>query len=172
MVSKTSIKLYNINILAAKEIHKKVKKWINLYEKIEAVDYGSNEWFQLLLEAGDHEFVCDNVEVVLGRNLLNRELWKLYIEYLEKFEPIYMLQIYSKYCRFFLDDIEMKEKYKAAISTHGGTNLPWENLFDFEKNAEIRYFGRPRRIRLSKSLKRAELKENLVISDADLCVSE
>ena len=109
---------------------------ISLYERIQAAENDIDEWFKLLCEAEDHTFVCHNVEYRLGANLLNLQLWKLYIEYLKTAEPKQMLHVYSKYCRFFLDDSEMKEKYKAEMEVFGPIKLPWKNLFDFEEAAQ------------------------------------
>ena len=86
----------------------------------------------LLKSAGDVEFVKHNVEDRLGRNLKNKKLWKLYLKYLAKVDPREMLQVYSKYCRFFLDDVEMVDEYEAQVQRYGPVEVPWKNLFHFE----------------------------------------
>uniref|UniRef100_A0AC35GCI3 Uncharacterized protein n=1 Tax=Panagrolaimus sp. PS1159 TaxID=55785 RepID=A0AC35GCI3_9BILA len=107
-----------------------------LYSEIKAVENDVEEWFKLVSkfgdEADDEEFVRHNVEYRLGSNLLDIKLWKLYIEYLRIHDSKEMLQIYSKYCRFFLDDFEMKEKYKNEVEKYGPVFVSWKNLFDFE----------------------------------------
>uniref|UniRef100_A0AC35FYA2 Uncharacterized protein n=1 Tax=Panagrolaimus sp. PS1159 TaxID=55785 RepID=A0AC35FYA2_9BILA len=77
------------------------------------------KWFENLLEVGDTEFVIHNVEYRIGGNLLDKKLWKLYIKFLENSDTNKMLEVYSKYCRFFLDDFEMKEEYKAKVEKYG-----------------------------------------------------
>uniref|UniRef100_A0A914P0V4 Uncharacterized protein n=1 Tax=Panagrolaimus davidi TaxID=227884 RepID=A0A914P0V4_9BILA len=107
-----------------------------LYAEIKAVENNVEEWFKLVSkfgdEANDEEFVRHNVEYRLGSNLLDIKLWKLYIEYLRIHDSKEMLQVYSKYCRFFLDDFEMKEKYKNEVEKYGPVFVSWKNLFDFE----------------------------------------
>uniref|UniRef100_A0AC34G1Y4 Uncharacterized protein n=1 Tax=Panagrolaimus sp. ES5 TaxID=591445 RepID=A0AC34G1Y4_9BILA len=86
----------------------------------------------MLREAEDDEFICHNVEYRLGSNLLDKHLWKLYIEFLRERNPKEMLQIYSKYCRFFIGDSEVKKKYRQEAAEFGPVKVRWENLFDFE----------------------------------------
>ena len=43
-----------------------------------------------------------------------------------------MLQIYSCYCRYFLDDLGMRENYKSATKIFGPSIIYWENPFEFE----------------------------------------
>lgn len=47
-----------------------------------------------------------------------------------------LLKTYSKYCRLFLSDTEMREEYKEAVEKHGSIPLPWTNSFEFEKSQE------------------------------------
>uniref|UniRef100_A0A914Q3Y5 Uncharacterized protein n=1 Tax=Panagrolaimus davidi TaxID=227884 RepID=A0A914Q3Y5_9BILA len=66
-------------------------------------------------ETNDHEFVVQNIEAALGKNPFNKEIWKEYIEYLRKIDPIEMLNIYSRCCHFFVDDWEIRENYLKEI---------------------------------------------------------
>lgn len=104
----------------------------NLYDKIKAVEKDSKQWFQFLEETEDNEFISHNVEYRLGSNLLDKDLWKLYIEFLRQWNPKEMLQAYSKYCRFFISDLEMREKYRTIAYELGPVKVPWENPFEFE----------------------------------------
>ena len=47
-----------------------------------------------------------------------------------------MLHIYSRYCRYFLDDLKMKEIYEAEIQKFGPSIVTWKNPFDFELSQE------------------------------------
>ena len=94
------------------------------------------KWFGLLCEAEDDEFVMNNVEFRLGTNLLHKQLWKIYIEFLRDRNPKEMLHLYSRYCRFFLDDYKMKEKYRAETEKYGRIHVPWKNPFAFEQKFE------------------------------------
>uniref|UniRef100_A0A914QHV3 Uncharacterized protein n=1 Tax=Panagrolaimus davidi TaxID=227884 RepID=A0A914QHV3_9BILA len=107
---------------------------LELYPRIKAAESGDIEkWFQLLVEVDDVDFVKDNVECRLGKNLFYVQLWKLYLAFLkEKKQYKTLLETYSKYCRFFLDDKEMLEEYKQKMIEHGPIKLEWKNLFDFE----------------------------------------
>uniref|UniRef100_A0A914PJG2 Uncharacterized protein n=1 Tax=Panagrolaimus davidi TaxID=227884 RepID=A0A914PJG2_9BILA len=105
----------------------------DLYLKIKAAEDNVDEWFKLLLEVEDVDFVKDNVELRLGKDYFDVQLWKLYIGFLEQNGQYKrLIQTYSKYCRFFLDDHEMLEKYTNDMSEYGPINLPWLNLYEFE----------------------------------------
>uniref|UniRef100_A0AC35FF79 DUF38 domain-containing protein n=1 Tax=Panagrolaimus sp. PS1159 TaxID=55785 RepID=A0AC35FF79_9BILA len=111
---------------------KRYKAMKDLYVKIKAAEDDVEEWFKLLTEVGIDKFVQHNVEFRLSNNLFDTKLWKLYIDFLKLEHPKEMFLWYSKYCRFFLDDLEMKEKYKKEYEEYGPVHLPWDNLFDFE----------------------------------------
>uniref|UniRef100_A0A914R2L9 Uncharacterized protein n=1 Tax=Panagrolaimus davidi TaxID=227884 RepID=A0A914R2L9_9BILA len=66
-----------------------------LYSKILIADNKSDEeWFNLIIEVKDIEFVANNIEWRIGNNNLNcQKLWKLYLRYLEKND--------TKVCAFF-----------------------------------------------------------------------
>uniref|UniRef100_A0AC34G2L9 Uncharacterized protein n=1 Tax=Panagrolaimus sp. ES5 TaxID=591445 RepID=A0AC34G2L9_9BILA len=104
-----------------------------LYKKIKAAKDDVETWFKLLLEVGIEDFVVHVVEYRIACNLNDQKLWKLYIEYLKEISPKKMLKWYSKYCRFFLDDFEMKAKYETEMKEYGPVKLSWANLFEFEK---------------------------------------
>uniref|UniRef100_A0AC34FSL0 Uncharacterized protein n=1 Tax=Panagrolaimus sp. ES5 TaxID=591445 RepID=A0AC34FSL0_9BILA len=105
-----------------------------LYSKIKDAEDDVDQWFNLLLEVGIDDFVTQNMEYRIVGNLNDDKLWKIYIGYLKDVNPKKMLLWYSKYCRFFLDDLEMKEKYRDEMTSYGRPiKLPWRNLFDFEK---------------------------------------
>uniref|UniRef100_A0A914Q454 Uncharacterized protein n=1 Tax=Panagrolaimus davidi TaxID=227884 RepID=A0A914Q454_9BILA len=103
-----------------------------LYDKIKAVEHNVKEWFNLLLEVNDIDFVMHNVENRLGKNLFNIELWKLYLTFLEKHgEYSRLLEVLSLYCRFFMDDEEMKEKYQTQMAKFGFSNLSLKTVYAF-----------------------------------------
>uniref|UniRef100_A0AC35G5G0 F-box domain-containing protein n=1 Tax=Panagrolaimus sp. PS1159 TaxID=55785 RepID=A0AC35G5G0_9BILA len=91
------------------------KRMKRLYTKIKSVEKNVEEWFKALKEAEDEEFVEHNVEYRIGSDLTNKKLWKMYIEYLKENNQEKLLQTYSKYCRFFLNDIKMIEEYRKAV---------------------------------------------------------
>uniref|UniRef100_A0A914QBF0 Uncharacterized protein n=1 Tax=Panagrolaimus davidi TaxID=227884 RepID=A0A914QBF0_9BILA len=102
-----------------------------LWYKIRANKEDLEKWFKLLLEADDNNFVKDTVEYRLGKNCLDVKLWKLYLTFLKEHgEHKRLLETYSKYCRFFMDDEEMKEKYKKDKLEYGPIDLPWNNFFN------------------------------------------
>uniref|UniRef100_A0A914Y5Y1 F-box domain-containing protein n=1 Tax=Panagrolaimus superbus TaxID=310955 RepID=A0A914Y5Y1_9BILA len=104
-----------------------------LYDKIKAAEEDIFQWFTLLKEADDEEFLQQNIEYKLGGNLHNLELWILYFDYLkENNKQKELLHLYSKYCRFYIDDFEVKERYKAEVEKHGPITVEWKNSFVFE----------------------------------------
>uniref|UniRef100_A0A914YDX5 Crooked neck protein n=1 Tax=Panagrolaimus superbus TaxID=310955 RepID=A0A914YDX5_9BILA len=123
----------------SREVVQKYQRMKDLYTRIKAAEAricSVEEWFGLLCEAENHEFVCHNAEYRLGMNLADKELWILYINYLQKHDPQIMLQLLSKYCRVFLDDAEMKQKYKEAVAKYGPVIVKWTNIFEFETAEE------------------------------------
>uniref|UniRef100_A0A914QYR9 DUF38 domain-containing protein n=1 Tax=Panagrolaimus davidi TaxID=227884 RepID=A0A914QYR9_9BILA len=119
--------------LPSAKLVKRYKEMKALYPKIKAAEGDDDKWFKLLLETNDDAFVKDNVENCLGNNLLNVELWKLYMDNLKQScQYKCLLKLYSKYCRFFLDDTEMKKEYKEAMLKYENINIQWDNLLEFE----------------------------------------
>uniref|UniRef100_A0A914PK16 Uncharacterized protein n=1 Tax=Panagrolaimus davidi TaxID=227884 RepID=A0A914PK16_9BILA len=105
----------------------------NHYVKLRTYEADIIEWFMLLCDVNDIDFVKENVENRLGQDYFSVKLWRLYLAFLkERGEYKSLLETYSKYCRFFLDDLKMKEQYKNATIQYGQIKLPWDNLFDFE----------------------------------------
>uniref|UniRef100_A0A914PL54 Uncharacterized protein n=1 Tax=Panagrolaimus davidi TaxID=227884 RepID=A0A914PL54_9BILA len=118
----------------SKDLYKRCEEMMLLYPKIRAAFGDIDEWFQLLLKVNDDIYLKHNVEYRIGQNLHDVKLWKIYINYLKQNgQHKYLLGTYSKYCRFFLDDDEMKIEYQKAMLEHGPVRIPWENLFEFEK---------------------------------------
>uniref|UniRef100_A0AC34GSH5 Uncharacterized protein n=1 Tax=Panagrolaimus sp. ES5 TaxID=591445 RepID=A0AC34GSH5_9BILA len=120
----------------SKQLVQKYEEMKALYTKIQAAEDDVQKWFNLLLEVGIDEFVYQVVEHRILGNLFDVKLWKIYFQHLKKTNPKKMLLCYSKYCRFFLDDAEMKAEYKVELEKFDGhVLLPWTNLFDFEEAA-------------------------------------
>uniref|UniRef100_A0A914Q9A0 Uncharacterized protein n=1 Tax=Panagrolaimus davidi TaxID=227884 RepID=A0A914Q9A0_9BILA len=103
-----------------------------LYEKIISAKNDVKKWFKLICQVKDNEYICNNVEYRIGNDMTNKELWKLYIKYLQKTDTKRLLYIYSCYCRFFLDDVKMKDDYEKACKKYGPSIVHWKNVFDFE----------------------------------------
>uniref|UniRef100_A0A914PKG7 F-box domain-containing protein n=1 Tax=Panagrolaimus davidi TaxID=227884 RepID=A0A914PKG7_9BILA len=119
--------------IPSKKVIKRYEEMKDLYHKIKAAEDNVDEWFKLLLAVEDVDFVKDNVELRLGKDYFDVQLWKLYIGFLkQKGEYKRLIQTYSKYCRFFLDDHEMLKKYKNDMSEYGPMNLLWYNFYEFE----------------------------------------
>uniref|UniRef100_A0AC35EUT2 Uncharacterized protein n=1 Tax=Panagrolaimus sp. PS1159 TaxID=55785 RepID=A0AC35EUT2_9BILA len=109
-----------------------------LYQKITAVQEDDDKWFKLLLETNDDAFVKNNAEWRLGNYLLNVELRKLYMDYLKQScQYKCLLELYSKYCLFFLDDTEMKKEYKEAMLKYEHRYIQGDNLFEFKVTNEV-----------------------------------
>uniref|UniRef100_A0A914Y827 Uncharacterized protein n=1 Tax=Panagrolaimus superbus TaxID=310955 RepID=A0A914Y827_9BILA len=63
--------------------HEAMKK---LYQKIKAVEKDEEKWIETMFESGDIEFVEHNIEYRIGKDLTNKKLWKLYIQFLKKYD--------------------------------------------------------------------------------------
>uniref|UniRef100_A0A914PIV0 Uncharacterized protein n=1 Tax=Panagrolaimus davidi TaxID=227884 RepID=A0A914PIV0_9BILA len=111
----------------------KSKEMYNLYQQIKEANDDYEEWIQLLSSVNDHEFLKNTVEIRIGKNLTDKKLWKAYIKYLESYNVKEMLQVYSKYCRFFLDDVEMLKEYLEKGKQHGSIEVIWKPQYSFER---------------------------------------
>uniref|UniRef100_A0AC35F225 Uncharacterized protein n=1 Tax=Panagrolaimus sp. PS1159 TaxID=55785 RepID=A0AC35F225_9BILA len=69
--------------LIPKSIIRTVERMKCLYSKIKAVEENDEEWFKVFMEAHDEEFIEQNIKYRIGQDLTNKNLWKLYIEYLK-----------------------------------------------------------------------------------------
>uniref|UniRef100_A0AC34F833 Uncharacterized protein n=1 Tax=Panagrolaimus sp. ES5 TaxID=591445 RepID=A0AC34F833_9BILA len=130
----------NVCSTPPKELVERYQKYADLYEKLVTVDGSDEEWLELILEADDVDFVKHNFEYILGSELDNKNIWNMYLSFLQKHDIDTMLQTYSKYCRLFRDDTEMKEKYQNAVKKHredGILTVPWTDTFCFEKYDEL-----------------------------------
>lgn len=67
-----------------KEIFLLYKQNEKLYEEIVAAENDTEKWFQLVAQVEDIEYVCNNVEYKIGNDLINVQLWKLYLNFLKK----------------------------------------------------------------------------------------
>uniref|UniRef100_A0A914P833 Uncharacterized protein n=1 Tax=Panagrolaimus davidi TaxID=227884 RepID=A0A914P833_9BILA len=106
----------------------------SLYHKIISVEDDVEEWFDALLETRDFSFVMHNVECRLGKSLFDIKLWKLYLSFLEnQREYRRLLETYSKYCQFFMDDEEMSEKYKKELATLGWSDVSTHEIYAFNR---------------------------------------
>uniref|UniRef100_A0AC34GY76 Uncharacterized protein n=1 Tax=Panagrolaimus sp. ES5 TaxID=591445 RepID=A0AC34GY76_9BILA len=114
----------------------------DIYVRIQEATENVEEWFKLICETNDDIFIRHNSMYRLSKDLTDKKLWNLYINYLQQKDPLEMLQIYSKYCRFFLDDFKMKENYKNEAKKFGSPVIvPWENDFEFEEMGKNDNFG-------------------------------
>uniref|UniRef100_A0A914QI13 Uncharacterized protein n=1 Tax=Panagrolaimus davidi TaxID=227884 RepID=A0A914QI13_9BILA len=111
-----------------------------LYERIKESENDLEKWFSLLFEANDRKFIIHNIEYRIGGDLLNKKLWKIYIKYLKEENDFHgLFHLYSKYCRFFLDDFEMKAEYETEVKKYGENlikpwiEVPWTGPYDFEE---------------------------------------
>uniref|UniRef100_A0A914PM66 Uncharacterized protein n=1 Tax=Panagrolaimus davidi TaxID=227884 RepID=A0A914PM66_9BILA len=150
----------------SKDLYKRCEEMISLYPKIEAAKGDKDEWFQLLLKVNDDKYLKDNVEFHIGYDFHDVKLWKIYINYLKQNGQYkYLLGIYSKYCRFFLDDDEMKIEYHKAMLEHGPVYLPWKNLFEFEKGCDMEEIENP-----DEKEDDAQSSEDLIPFDKSICL--
>uniref|UniRef100_A0A914PQ72 Uncharacterized protein n=1 Tax=Panagrolaimus davidi TaxID=227884 RepID=A0A914PQ72_9BILA len=86
-----------------------------LWEKINLHKDNPVRWIQYLKETNDHEFIVQNIEVALAKMPFTKSAWKAYILYLKTVDIFEMLNVYSRYCHFFVDDWKMREMYRLEI---------------------------------------------------------
>uniref|UniRef100_A0AC35ETY6 Uncharacterized protein n=1 Tax=Panagrolaimus sp. PS1159 TaxID=55785 RepID=A0AC35ETY6_9BILA len=96
---------------------KNYEKNLSLLKQLQEAGDDDKEWLKCLKQLENEEFVIANMELRLGSKMscTNKEIWKYYIEYLRDKNPIAMLEVYLRYCRFFISDIEMIKEYRNEI---------------------------------------------------------
>uniref|UniRef100_A0A914Q621 Uncharacterized protein n=1 Tax=Panagrolaimus davidi TaxID=227884 RepID=A0A914Q621_9BILA len=117
----------------SKSLIEKIERMEKLYWRIKAASGNLEKWIKIMVGTNDAEFVKHNIEQKLGNDLTNKKLWRLYIDYLRKNDRKEMLQVYSKYCRYFLEDTKMKEEYQRETEKMDEiVFVQWKNPFEFE----------------------------------------
>uniref|UniRef100_A0A914Q520 Uncharacterized protein n=1 Tax=Panagrolaimus davidi TaxID=227884 RepID=A0A914Q520_9BILA len=98
------------------------------------------KWMNMLFEWEDKKFGVQTLECELSKNFGDKHFWKAYINVMKVQNFKVMLNIYRRYTRLFLSDIEMKEKYnkemKKIDKITGFNDLPELEYYLFEKNCE------------------------------------
>uniref|UniRef100_A0A914Q7Q2 Uncharacterized protein n=1 Tax=Panagrolaimus davidi TaxID=227884 RepID=A0A914Q7Q2_9BILA len=123
--------------------------WGSNYLKLDYFHRRVINWHMITIYERDLYYPHDQLKLCLRKFEQQTSYFviAIYINYLKQNGQCkYLLGIYSKYCRFFLDDDEMNKEYEEAMREHGPVHLPWENLFEFEKScdmeeAEDQYFS-------------------------------
>ena len=111
----------------------KYQKALNLYEVIKGKPL---EEYVYLLK--DEDFAIECIEWELGRSPTSQKLWNFYIKFLKDHEkPGELLNVYSRYCRLFVSDQQMREEYLAQIRRSEATlNVTkwWIDYIGIEKH--------------------------------------
>ena len=80
----------------------------------ESIKDASFEEYVYLLS--DIEFAIETIEWKLGSHPLMESFWKFYIKFLkDKCRRMDLLNVYSRYCRLFIADTEMRAEYLVEI---------------------------------------------------------
>uniref|UniRef100_A0AC34FVC2 Uncharacterized protein n=1 Tax=Panagrolaimus sp. ES5 TaxID=591445 RepID=A0AC34FVC2_9BILA len=114
-------------------------KNLEIFKEMRSTDISEGYKFvEVLKKTENDEFVIKNTECQLAINGWSQNLWKAYIKYLEieKKDFMAMLQVLSRYCRLFISDKNMNEKYQKKVeemSQHfDGISEFWIDLIKFE----------------------------------------
>ena len=111
----------------------KYQKALNLYEVIKGKPL--EEYVYLLKDA---EFAIECIEWELGRSPTSQILWNFYIKFLKDHEKSpELLNVYSRYCRLFVSDQQMREEYLAQIrESEAALNVTkwWIDYIGIEKH--------------------------------------
>ena len=66
------------------ELYQRYKKASELYAQMIAAGDDDEKWFNLIIEVEDEQFVCFHINCRLGKNPLNKRLWKMFIKFQER----------------------------------------------------------------------------------------
>jgi hypothetical protein len=111
-----------------------VDKTKELLQLIKSSEDNVEEWFKWITLVENEKFIRFNAEYRLSKDMSNKQLWKLYIRFLKENNQKEMLQVYSKYCRFFDDDKEMLQEYWLSEKWYGPAYVKFDKLYHFEKS--------------------------------------
>uniref|UniRef100_A0AC34G617 Uncharacterized protein n=1 Tax=Panagrolaimus sp. ES5 TaxID=591445 RepID=A0AC34G617_9BILA len=118
-----------------KQLEAKIKKLMNLYEKFKEAEIDDEKWFKCMNELDEDDVIIANIEYRLGFEMKcsNKNIWKYYIEFMGERNSKEMLDIFRRYCRLFISDIEMGEKYRKEIEKSGNLYTEfWYDTITFE----------------------------------------
>jgi hypothetical protein len=73
------------------------------------------KWFKFLKMGRNVEFITQNIEYKICKHPWNVRLWQLYIEYLKETNNPNLLNVYSRFCRFFVDADDIVVEYRIEI---------------------------------------------------------
>uniref|UniRef100_A0A914P5U8 Uncharacterized protein n=1 Tax=Panagrolaimus davidi TaxID=227884 RepID=A0A914P5U8_9BILA len=110
---------------------KKYEKMRKIYDKIMSERDNSEALFFALTETDDVEFVKHNVEYRLGSDLTDKVLWKLYINYLEKFD----VQL-SKNEKEEIREESIYAEIKDSLENRKFKNIRLTTVFSFETDSK------------------------------------
>jgi hypothetical protein len=106
-----------------KEIRQMFQYCHLLYMNIQDSQKSVLQWFNALCETDDDRFIIQNIEYKLSELPNTPSLWKLYIQWLNGKNKKAALEVYYRYRRLFLDDIEMDsemnlESFRPSLTEH------------------------------------------------------
>uniref|UniRef100_A0A914R1U5 Uncharacterized protein n=1 Tax=Panagrolaimus davidi TaxID=227884 RepID=A0A914R1U5_9BILA len=99
------------------EMKKNYEKNLSLLKQFQTAGDDDKKLLKCLRQLENEESVIANIELRLGNktSCTTKAIWKYYIEYLRDKNPILMLEVYLRYCRFFISDTEMIKEYRNEI---------------------------------------------------------
>ena len=77
------------------------------------------EWIAFLEKLEEPAFLKDNVEFEIGKEPDNLELWKAYLQFLKSSEDLEVLNVYSRCCRVFPENAQLRKEYLEEIRSFG-----------------------------------------------------
>uniref|UniRef100_A0AC34GSV8 Uncharacterized protein n=1 Tax=Panagrolaimus sp. ES5 TaxID=591445 RepID=A0AC34GSV8_9BILA len=141
------------------EIQKKYNKAVESYDYMVSIAMEPEKWLEWMQQNFQKLHWIRNLEAKLGEHSFMRPIWNFYIDLLAEKNDIKVLNVYKRYCRLFIQDKAMQEKYSATTFKFlklGYDVSKW--LFD---QAKLEYdFG-------SKELGKAQMKSMLL--KLDIC---
>ena len=94
---------------------------------------------ECLFEWDDEEFVIINVEKHLGIDPVDVGLWTSYLRYFKAKNDPRILNVYSRFCRLFIENNKMREQYRNEIKRIKNINISldvtkwWIDCIEFER---------------------------------------
>uniref|UniRef100_A0AC34FV48 Uncharacterized protein n=1 Tax=Panagrolaimus sp. ES5 TaxID=591445 RepID=A0AC34FV48_9BILA len=105
-------------------LYKEYTKAKKIYDKLCEGYENEAKWIKVLATVEDDDYIKQNIEARIAREYTNKKLWRLYIQYLDDKNDMWILSIFCRYCNFFIEDLGMREKYLAKLEFFAALEEP------------------------------------------------
>uniref|UniRef100_A0A914Z7A3 Uncharacterized protein n=1 Tax=Panagrolaimus superbus TaxID=310955 RepID=A0A914Z7A3_9BILA len=135
----------NLGSFISDKIVCRYQRSLELFYELKAVEKDDEKWVEYLLtKVEDETFIITNFEFRLEEFPWSQRLWHFYIDFLKKINSKSILDVYSRYCRFFIADHIGQDDYCTEIerfAKYSNMNVTkwWIDIIKISVNVDKRF---------------------------------